>query len=112
MANDTFELTSKLIKGVQDKEMQARVHDYKIYKAPTMQYRISPLYSRYIGNTVIVAHNGNFKKFPVDGTEFSISDGHYKALTKYLRHVDKQISIAKTNAKFMGDNVTGDFKKL
>jgi hypothetical protein len=61
---------------------------------------------------VIVAFNGNFRKFPVDGTTFEISEGHYNALMKYLHSVDRQIKIAQQNAKFMGDNSQGDFKKI
>lgn len=112
MANDTFELTSKLIKGVTDKENSARKNDYKIYRTSNLKFSISPLYARYVGDTVVVAYNGNFKKFPVNGEEFSISQGHYNALMKYLHHIDKQIRIAKTNSKFMDTQAYGDFKKL
>lgn len=112
MANDTFELTSKLMKGATAKEQLAKQHDYKVFKGPTIRYSISPLYARYIGTTVTVAFNGNFKKFPVDGTQFEISQGHYNALTKYLRSIDKQIKIAQQNAKFMGDNANGDFLRI
>ncbi len=112
MAKDTFELTSQLIKGASNKENAARRNDVKLYQESTITYQISPLYARYIGNTVTVAFNGNFKKFPVDGTEFQITRGHYNALLKYLHHVDRQISVAKNNAKFMGNEVMGDFKKI
>lgn len=112
MAKDTFELTSSLIKGAVNKENQARVHDLKIYQEPTLRYAISPLYARYVGDTVTIAYNGNFKKFPVNGEEFPISRGHYNALMKYLHHIDKQIRIAKQNAKFMDTQVYGDFKKV
>lgn len=112
MALDTFELTSTLIKGVTDRETKARVNDIKIFQTHTKTYAISPLYARYIGETVTIASNGNFKKFPVNGEQFSLSEGHYNALMKYLHHIDKQIKIAKNNAKFMGTNVNGDFKRL
>jgi len=112
MAKDTFELTSALIKGATEKENQARRNDIKIYREPTLRYAISPLYSRYVGDTITVAYNGNFKKFPVNGEEFSISKGHYNALMKYLHHIDRQIRIAKTNAKFMDTQASGDFKKM
>lgn len=114
MANktDTFELTSNLIKGVTNKETIAKINDLKIYKSPTIKFQISPLYARYIGNTVTVAFNGNFKKFPVDGSTFEISQGHYNALLKYLRHIDKQIKISQTQSKFMDTTYTGDFKRL
>lgn len=112
MAKDTFELTSQLIKGASAKENLARVHDMKVYNSETQKCSISPLYARYIGSTVTVAHNGNFKKFPVDGSQFDITPGHYNALMKYLHSVDRQIRIAQQNAKFMGDNTSGDFKKI
>jgi hypothetical protein len=112
MANDTFELTSKLVKGMTDRENAARRNDLKIYKAQLRETSISPLYQRYIGNTVTVAHNGNFKKFPVDGSMFKLSEGHYKALMKYLHHVDRQIKVSQTTAKFIDQNATGDFKKI
>lgn len=112
MANDTFELTSSLIKGASNRETLARAHDLKLYRERTLRYSISPLYARYIGETVTVAFNGNFKKFPVNGTEFAISEGHYKRLRKYLLSIDKQIKIAKTNARFMDRDVVGDFKKI
>ena len=112
MANDTFELTSQLMKGAAAKEQLAKKHDYKVYKGATEKFSISPLYARYIGKTVTVAHNGNFKKFPVDGTQFEIPVGHLNALKKYLRSIDRQIKIAQQNAKFMGNNETGDFKKI
>lgn len=112
MANDTFELTSKLIKGVTNKENMARMHDMKVYKESNIRFSISPLYARYIGDTVTIAFNGNFKKFPVTGEEFIISRGHYNALKKYLNHIDRQIQIAKTNAKFMDTQAYGDFKKM
>jgi hypothetical protein len=110
--NDTFELTSSLIRGVTDRENKARANDIKLYKAHVKKYAISPLYARYIGDTVTVAFNGNFKKFPVNGEEFSLSEGHYNALMKYLHHIDKQIRIAKTNAKFMDTQASGDFKRI
>lgn len=112
MANDTFELTSTLIKGVQDRENKARINDVRLYQAQPKKYAISPLYARYVGDTVTVAFNGNFRKFPVNGEEFSLSDGHYNALIKYLRHIDKQIKIAKTNTKFMDTQASGDFKRM
>lgn len=110
--NDAFELTSNLIKGQTDKENMARMHDIKVYKSKTRDFSISPLYARYIGKTVTVAHNGNFRKFPVDGTTFKITEGHYNALAKYLRMIDHQIRIAQTNARFMDTNTVGDFKKI
>lgn len=110
--NDTFELTSSLIKGTTDKENQAKLNDLKIYKSPTIKMSISPLYQRYIGSTVTIAFNGNFKKFPVDGSEFECSQGHFNALKKYLRHVDRQISLAQKQSKFMDQTVVGDFKRL
>jgi hypothetical protein len=112
MAKDTFELTSSLIKGVQDRETLARDNDMKLYRNSTLRFSISPLYARYIGDSVTVAFNGNFKKFPVDGTEFALTRGHYNALLKYLHHVDRQIRIAKTTAKFMDTQAAGDFKKM
>lgn len=112
MANDTFELSSQLIKGVQDREQKARANDSKLYREHTLKASISPLYSRYIGDTVTIAFNGNFKKFPVDGTEFSLTQGHYNALMKYLHHIDRQIKVSKTNAKFMDTQTVGDFKKV
>lgn len=112
MANDTFELTSQLMKGAAAKEQLAKQHDYKVYKGATELFSISPLYARYIGTTVTVAHNGNFKKFPVDGTQFEIPVGHLNSLQKYLRSVDRQIKIAQQNAKFMGQDAVGDFKKI
>ena len=112
MAVDTFKLSSSLIKGAQQKEQQGRMHDHKVYKGQTVKFSISPLYVRYIGTTVTVAHNGNFKKFPVDGTEFEIPVGHLNALKKYLRSIDRQIRIAHQNSKFMDEQVEGDFKKI
>jgi hypothetical protein len=112
MAQDTFELTSKLMKGAADKEQLAKQHDFKVFKGKTEKFSISPLYARYIGKTVTVAHNGNFKKFPVDGTQFEIPVGHLNVLQKYLRSIDRQIKIAQQNARFMGDNETGDFKRI
>lgn len=112
MAKDTFELTSQLMKGAAAKEQLAKQHDYKVYKGATERFSISPLYARYVGSTVTIAHNGNFKKFPVDGTQFEIPVGHLNALKKYLRSIDRQIKIAQQNAKFMGENETGDFKKI
>jgi hypothetical protein len=112
MAKDTFELTSQLMKGAAAKEQLAKQHDYKVYKGATEKFSISPLYARYVGSTVTIAHNGNFKKFPVDGTQFEIPVGHLNALKKYLRSIDRQIKIAQQNAKFMGNNETGDFKKI
>ena len=110
--NDTFDLTSKLIKGTTEKENAARRNDLKLFQEQPLMYSISPLYARYIGETVNVAYNGNFRKFPVNGEQFPITRGHYNAMTKYLRSIDKQIRIAKTNAKFMDQNATGDFKKI
>ena len=112
MANDTFELTSKLVRGITKKENAAKRNDMKIYKSAQMEYAISPLYQRYVGKTVTIAYNGNFKKFPVDGTHFKLSKGHYNSLLKYLHHIDRQIRISQTNAKFMKENATGDFKKI
>ena len=110
--NDTFDLTSKLIKGATAKENLARNNDLKLYHEAGRKFAISPLYARYIGDTVTVAYNGNFKKYPVNGEQFDISEGHYNALMKYLHHIDRQIRIAKTNAKFMDTNTSGDFKKI
>lgn len=112
MAKDTFELTSSLIKGVQDRENKARNNDIKLFKESNLKYSISPLYARYIGDSVTVAFNGNFKKFPVNGTEFSLTKGHYNALLKYLHHIDRQIRVSKTTAKFMDTQAAGDFKKM
>lgn len=112
MAEDTFKLTSDLIKGVSEKENRARINDLKLYRESTKQFSISPLYARYIGDTVTVAYNGNFKKFPVNGEQFSISVGHYNALMKYLHHIDRQIAISKTTSKFMDTQAAGDFKKI
>jgi hypothetical protein len=112
MANDTFELASKLVKGVTERETLARKHDLKLYHSPDTLMSISPLYSRYIGDTVTIAFNGNFKKFPVNGEQFRISRGHRNALTKYLRHIDRQIRIAQTNVKFMDTQHSGDFKRM
>lgn len=112
MAQDTFELTSKLMKGAAAREQLAKQHDYKVFKGQTEKFSISPLYARYIGKTVTVAHNGNFKKYPVDGTQFEIPVGHLNVLKKYLRSIDRQIKIAQQNARFMGDNETGDFKRI
>ena len=112
MAKDTFELTSQMVKGQQKKEIQAKRNDEKIFRSAQRRFSISPLYARYVGDTVTVAFNGNFKKFPVDGTQFDISEGHYRALMKYLHHVDRQIKVAQTNAKFMDSNAAGDFKRL
>lgn len=110
--SDTFELTSSLLKGAENKEKQARINDTKLYKGKTIKYSISPLYQRYLGRTVTIAFNGNFRKLPVDGTEFEISEGHYNALKKYLNYVDRQIKISQQNANFMGEPVNGDFKKI
>ena len=112
MANDTFDLSSKLIKGATDKENMARAHDLKLYKSKTIKTSISPLYARYVGDTVTIAFNGNFRKLPVDGTEFTLSEGHYNALMKYIHHIDRQIKISKNSVKFMDTQTTGDFKKL
>ena len=87
-------------------------HTFKVYKGATERYSITPLYARYIGTTVTIAHNGNFKKFPVDGTEFEIPVGHLNVLKKYLRSIDRQIKISQQNAKFMGENTNGDFKRM
>jgi hypothetical protein len=112
MAKDTFELTSSLIKGVQDRENKARENDMKLYRDSNLRFSISPLYARYIGDSVTVAFNGNFKKFPVDGTEFALTRGHHNALLKYLHHIDRQIRISKTTQKFMDTQAAGDFKKM
>ena len=111
-SNDTFELTSSLMKGAENKENQARQNDIKIYKGETIKYSISPLYARYVGKTITIAFNGNFRKLPVDGREFEISRGHYNALKKYLNFLDRQIRIAQQNANFMGEQTNGDFKRL
>lgn len=100
------------MKGAAEREQRAKEHDYKVYKGATEKFSISPLYARYIGKSVTVAHNGNFKKFPVDGTQFEIPVGHLNVLQKYLRSIDRQIKIAQQNAKFMGDNTNGDFKRI
>ena len=112
MAKDTFELTSTLVKGVTDKENAAKRNDLKIYQEPLTMTSISPLYARYVGTTVTIAFNGNFKKFPVNGEQFGCPRGHYNALQKYLRHIDRQIRVSQTNAKFMDTNANGDFKKI
>jgi hypothetical protein len=112
MAKDTFDLTSSLVKGVESKENQAKQNDIKLYKTSNIKYSISPLYARYVGKTITIAFNGNFRKLPVDGSEFEISQGHYNALKKYLNHIDRQIKIAQQNANFMGDPVNGDFRRL
>ena len=114
MANkqDTFDLTSSLVKGTENKERLAKQNDFKLYKGATVKYSISPLYARYVGKTITIAFNGNFRKLPVDGTEFEISQGHYNALKKYLNHLDRQIKIAQQNANFMGEQTNGDFKRL
>ena len=114
MANqkDTFDLTSKLVKGKTERENAAKRNDLKLYRSNQMEYRISPLYQRYIGNNVTIASNGNFKKFPVDGTTFKLSRGHYNSLMKYLHHIDRQIKVSQTNAKFMQGDAVGDFKKI
>lgn len=109
---DTFELTSNLVKGVENKENQAKLNDVKIFKSKTIKYSISPLYARYVGKTITIAFNGNFRKLPVDGSEFEISQGHFNALKKYLNFLDRQIRIAQQNANFMGEQVNGDFKRL
>ena len=111
MANDTFELTSQLIKGVGEKERQAKLNDMRLYQNHNVTYSISPLYARYVGDSITVAFNGNFKKLPVNGEQFTITRGHYTALLKYLRHIDRQIRVAKTNAKFMDTHTSGDFKR-
>lgn len=100
------------MKGAAAKEQLAKQHDFKVYKGATERYSITPLYARYIGTTVTIAHNGNFKKFPVDGTEFEIPVGHLNVLKKYLRSIDRQIKISQQNAKFMGENTNGDFKRM
>jgi len=114
MANgkDTFELASEMIKGMTNRERKAKMNDVKLFRSQTRKFSISPLYRRYIGSTVTIAFNGNFKKFPVDGSQFNITEGHYNALMKYLHHVDRQIKIAQNNAKFMDQTVSGDFKKI
>lgn len=107
-----YDLIRALTKGHTDKENQARANDMRLYRGKTIRTHISPLYARYIGTTVTIAFNGNFRKLPVDGTSFEISRGHYNALMKYLRSVDRQIKVAQNNAKFMDGNATGDFKKI
>ena len=111
-SNDTFDLTSSLVKGTENKENLAKQNDLRLYKGSTIKYSISPLYARYVGKTITIAFNGNFRKLPVDGTEFEISQGHYNALKKYLNHLDRQIKIAQQNANFMGEQTNGDFKRL
>ena len=112
MAKDTFELTSQMVQGMTAKENKARRNDQKLYRTKPMEYSISPLYQRYIGNQITIAFNGNFRKFPVDGSQFQLSKGHYNALMKYLHHVDRQISVSQTTQKFMDNNIQGDFKKI
>lgn len=112
MALDTFELSSSLMKGVQDREHKAQVNDIKLYREKPIMTSISPLYQRYIGNTVIIAFNGNFRKFPVDGSQFACSKGHYNALQKYIRHIDRQILLQQKQSKFIDQNETGDFKRM
>ena len=111
-SNDTFDLTSSLVKGTENKERLAKQNDLKLYRGTNIKYSISPLYARYVGKTITIAFNGNFRKLPVDGTEFEISQGHYNALKKYLNHLDRQIKIAQKNANFMGEQTNGDFKRL
>lgn len=112
MSKDAFDLSSKLIKGVTEKEHKARANDLKLYRTKGIKTRISPLYEKYTGGTVLVAHNGNFRKYPVDGTEFTLSQGHYRRLRKYLQHIDRDIKTAATNAKFIDTTMRGDFKKI
>ena len=112
MAQDTFELTSNLVQGAKEKELQAQKNDIRLYKGKVIKYSISPLYARYVGKYITIAFNGNFRKLPVDGTEFEISEGHYNALKKYLNFLDRQIRISQQNANFMGENVQGDFKRI
>lgn len=107
---DAYDVTSGLIKGVQRVEARAQRNDMKLYKETNMTYSISPIYAKYIGPTVTIAFNGNFRKFPINGMDFSISKGHYNALRKYLRSIDRQISMQQTNVKFMNTTVNGDFK--
>lgn len=109
---DTFNLSRTLVRGLTAKEQAARANDTKLYRTSDLETSISPLYQRYIGDTVTIACNGNFKKFPVDGTTFKLSKGHYNSLMKYLHHIDKQIRISQTNAKFMDNTAQGDFKKI
>ena len=112
MAKDTFDLATSLIKGVSDKEVQARQNDARLYRESIKKVSVSPLYARYVGKSITIAFNGNFRKIPVTGEEVEITQGHYNALMKYLRHVDKQINIAQNNARFMGSDATGDFRKI
>lgn len=107
---DAYDVTSGLIKGVQQVEARAQRNDMKLFKETTMTYAISPIYAKYIGPTVTIAFNGNFRKFPINGMDFTLSKGHYNALRKYLRSVDRQIQMQQTNVKFMDSTVTGDFK--
>lgn len=109
---NVYDLTNNLIKGVTEKENRARENDYKIYKGPTIKTFIAPTYARYIGKTCTTAFNGNFRKWPVDGTTFEIPLGHYAALRTYIRYIDEQINTASTNVNFMGDQTPGDFKLL
>ena len=108
----TYDLVKSLTDGVTEKENQAKANDLRLYKQEGIRTSISPLYARYIGTTVTIAFNGNFRKFPVDGSEFVCSRGHYNALMKYIRSIDRQIKISQNNAKFMDANATGDFKKI
>lgn len=112
MANDTFELTSKLVKGVTERENLAKQNDMKLYRETEVTTSISPLYSRYVGDSITIAFNGNFRKVPVTGEQFKLTRGHYNALMKYLRHIDRQIRISQTSAKFMDTQYTGDFKRM
>ncbi len=112
MAQDTFELTSSLIKGVNDREAKATANDKKLAHSKLIETSISPLYQRYIGSHITIAYNGNFMKLPVDGSKVYLSKGHYDALQKYIRHIDRNIKISQQNSKFMGQQVTGDFRHI
>ena len=63
MANnqDTFELTSKLIKGVTERENEPVKNDLQLYSNSNIKASISPLYARYIGDTVTVAFKETLK---------------------------------------------------
>lgn len=108
----TFEVQTSLTKGVEAVERKAQRNDRLVAQSPLIKTEISPLYARYVGSYITIAHNGNFMKLPVDGSEIYLSKGHYETLRKYIRHIDKQILISQKQTKFMGDNAVGDFQKL
>lgn len=117
MTYDTYkpsqvQVNAGLIEGQKEMEARASISNARIANSNLIQTSISPLYQRYIGKTVTIAFNGNFMKLPVDGSSFSLSQGHYNALQKYLRHIDKQIKISNNNAQFMGTTARGDFRQV